>query len=136
MLENLSLLTTEKRNPNSMKMDQMSTMELITMINEEDKKVAFAVEKVLPEIGEAVDLVCEAFAKGGRLFYVGAGTSGRLAVLDASECIPTFMTPPDLVQAVMAGGEHAFIHADEGSEDHEEQGKADLQNRGLKKEDV
>lgn len=134
--QNLSLLTTEQRNPNSMKMDQTSTIELLKTINNEDKKVALAVETVLPEIEKAVELIHSAFLKGGRLFYVGAGSSGRLAVLDASECPPTFMVPPDKVQAVMAGGQQAFIEAEEDSEDNEQQGALDLKERKVTGSDV
>lgn len=132
----LSLLTTEQRNPATMNMDRMSTSELLKAINEEDKKTAFAVEKVLPDIEAAVELVYQAFLKGGRLFYVGAGTSGRLAVLDASECPPTFRVPSDRVQAVMAGGQQTFVEAEEGSEDNEQQGALDLKERKLTKEDI
>lgn len=132
----LSALTTERRNRNSMNMDQMSTIEMLKLINEEDKKVSCAIEKVLPEVEKAVDVVCKAFEKGGRLFYIGAGTSGRLAVLDASECTPTFMAPPEMVQAVMAGGDRAFIAAAEDSEDDENQGGIELKKRNLTKHDV
>lgn len=133
---NLSALTTEKRNENSRMLDQLSTMDMLTTINQEDKKVAIAVEAVLPKIEIAIEQIYHALAKGGRLFYVGAGTSGRLGIIDASECPPTFMTPPDMVQTVMAGGTSAFIHAIEGSEDNELQGAADLKERNFTKEDV
>ena len=132
----LNQLTTEKRNPASMQMDKMSTLEVLKVMNQEDQKVAVAVEKVLPHIKEAVEWVYQAFMKGGRLFYVGAGTSGRLAILDASECPPTFLTPPELVQAVIAGGEQAVYRAIESSEDDEAQGEADLKSRGLTENDV
>lgn len=134
--QNLSLLTTEQRNKNSMKMDQMSTIEILKTINHEDKKVPLAVEAVLPQVEAVVDRIYGVFLKGGRLFYVGAGSSGRLAVQDASECMPTFMTPPDMVQAVMAGGEQAFFEAVEASEDDERQGAEDLKNRNLTKDDI
>ena len=133
---NLSKLTTEQRNQNSMNMDRMSTMEMLAMINEEDKKVALAVEKVLPNVEAAIEVIYRALQNGGRLFYVGAGTSGRVGVIDASECPPTFMTPPDLVQTVMAGGNGAFFEAVEGSEDSEAQGKADIQKKGISEKDV
>ncbi|RDW15727.1 N-acetylmuramic acid 6-phosphate etherase [Oceanobacillus chungangensis] len=132
----LSRLTTEQRNKKSMNLDQMSTAEILHTINEEDKKVAFAVEKVLPKIEVAVDHIVPSLASGGRLFYVGAGTSGRLGVIDASECPPTFMTPKEMVQTVMAGGMDAFFNAAEGSEDNENQGGLDLQTRKLAKKDV
>ncbi|OZU88841.1 N-acetylmuramic acid 6-phosphate etherase [Virgibacillus indicus] len=132
----LSKLTTEQRNRNSMNLDEMSTLEILKTINNEDKKVAVAVEAVLPQVDAAVERICKALAAGGRLFYVGAGTSGRVGVIDASECPPTFMTSPDLVQTVMAGGVDAFFHAVEGSEDNEAQGEADLKARDFNKQDV
>src|SRR5699024_83168 len=103
----LAKLTTEQRNKASMKLDQMSTMEILNVINKEDKKVAAAVETVLPKVNEAIEHIYEALKNDGRLFYVGAGTSGRLGVVDASECPPTFMTSNDMVQTVMAGGNGA-----------------------------
>ena len=110
----LSRLTTEQRNQNSMNLDQMSTAKMLKAINEEDKKVAFAVEEVLPKIEIAVEHIVTSLAHGGRLLYVGAGTSGRLGVIDASECPPTFMTSKEMVQTVMAGGEDAFFNSAEG----------------------
>jgi len=136
MEKELSKLTTESRNANSMNLSQLSTMEVLQTMNHEDKKVAIAVEHVLPEIEIAIEKIYQAFLKGGRLFYVGAGTSGRLGVIDASECPPTFMTPPDLVQTIMAGGNDAFVHATEGSEDSEKQGADDLKKKELTKHDV
>ncbi len=132
----LSNLTTEQRNKNSMNLDQLSTFEILHLINEEDKKVASAVDLVLPKVEVAAERIVKALSDGGRLFYVGAGTSGRLGVMDASECPPTFMTPKDMVQTVMAGGQDAFFQAAEGTEDNEAQGEADLALRNLKKEDV
>ena len=129
----LSRLTTEQRNQNSMNLDQMSTAEVLKTINEEDKKVAFAVEEVLPKIEIAVEHIVTSLAHGGRLFYVGAGTSGRLGVIDASECPPTFMTPKEMVQTVMAGGEDAFFNAAEGAEDSEKQAEVDLKGERLYK---
>ena len=114
---NFANLTTEKRNSASANIDKVSTLEMMKIINDEDKKVAFAVEKVLPEIAAAVDLIAEKISDGGRLFYIGAGTSGRLGVLDASEIPPTFGTSPELVQGIIAGGEVALISAVEGAED-------------------
>ncbi|PPA69958.1 N-acetylmuramic acid 6-phosphate etherase [Jeotgalibacillus proteolyticus] len=133
---NLSALVTEQRNENSMKLDQMDIADIMTVINNEDKKVAFAVEKVLPQITYATEKIVEAFSKGGRLFYSGAGTSGRLAYIDASECPPTFMTPHEMVQPIMAGGIHAFGTAVEGSEDQEEQGADDLRVKNITSNDV
>jgi N-acetylmuramic acid 6-phosphate etherase len=119
-----------------MNMDQMSTTEMLKMINEEDKKVALAVEKVLPQVETAINAIYKALQNGGRLFYVGAGTSGRVGIIDASECPPTFMTPPDMVQTVMAGGENAFFQAVEGSEDDEAQGEMDVKEKGITNKDV
>ncbi|RKL66589.1 N-acetylmuramic acid 6-phosphate etherase [Salipaludibacillus neizhouensis] len=136
MEKELSKLTTESRNVNSMNLSQLSTLEVLQTINKEDKKVAYAVEKVLPAIEVAIEHVYQAFQKGGRLFYVGAGTSGRLGVIDASECPPTFMTPPEMVQTIMAGGNEAFTNAVEGAEDNEKQGANDLFGRALTKNDV
>ncbi len=113
-------LTTEQRNQNSLNIDKMSTEEMLRVINDEDKKVAFAVETALPEIAAAVDEVANRLKSGGKLFYVGAGTSGRLGVLDASECPPTYGTPYDLVQGVIAGGKEAAFRAAEGAEDSAE----------------
>ncbi|WP_269321879.1 N-acetylmuramic acid 6-phosphate etherase [Oceanobacillus salinisoli] len=132
----LSKLTTEKRNPVSVNMDQISTLKILQVINSEDKKVAEAVETVLPEVAVVVEKVYEALRNGGRLFYVGAGTSGRIGIIDASECPPTFMTDPEMIQTVMAGGNGAFFQAVEGAEDNEQQGGKDLQSRGLTDKDV
>ncbi|MBP1971552.1 N-acetylmuramic acid 6-phosphate etherase [Virgibacillus natechei] len=132
----LSQLTTEQRNPNSMNLDQMNTMEVLQTINNEDKKVALAVEGVLPQIEIAVEQVCKALNNGGRLFYIGAGTSGRLGVIDASECPPTFMTPSDMVQTIMAGGNDAFFNSVEGTEDLEVQGEKDLKAKDITNKDI
>ncbi|HLR14209.1 MAG TPA: N-acetylmuramic acid 6-phosphate etherase [Bacillota bacterium] len=132
----LFTLTTEERNHRSMKLDQMTTEEIVTLMNEEDQKVAQAVKEVLPRITEAVDMIYESLTNGGRMFYVGAGTSGRLGILDASECPPTFMTEPELVQAVMAGGEKAFMSAVEQCEDEEKQGEEDIISRKITKKDI
>ncbi|MFE8700261.1 N-acetylmuramic acid 6-phosphate etherase [Cytobacillus sp. FJAT-54145] len=132
----LSKLTTEGRNPDSTKLDQMDTIEIIQTINNEDKTVAYAVEEVLPTVKKVIDTVVDSLNNGGRLFYIGSGTSGRVGMMDASECPPTFMTHPELVQTVMAGGNKAFFKAIENAEDNEEQGKLDLQLRNLTKNDV
>ncbi|MFD1607481.1 N-acetylmuramic acid 6-phosphate etherase [Oceanobacillus luteolus] len=135
-MKNLSMLTTEMRNPNSMTIDNMSTIDILNTINKEDMTVAQAVQKVLPEIKRTVDIVHERLKRGGRLFYVGAGTSGRIGILDAVECPPTFSTTPHVVQAVMAGGIRAVEKAVEGAEDSEELGANDLRERNLTELDV
>ncbi|WP_156288216.1 N-acetylmuramic acid 6-phosphate etherase [Oceanobacillus salinisoli] len=132
----LAKLTTEKRNPKTMNLDKMRTMDILKTINEEDKQVADAVEAVLSKIEMAVNEIYRALTNNGKLYYVGAGTSGRLAVLDASECPPTFMTSSDMVQPVMAGGMDAFLKAVEGAEDSEAQGKADVKARNVTDRDV
>ncbi|AZV59983.1 N-acetylmuramic acid 6-phosphate etherase [Peribacillus frigoritolerans] len=126
MEEHLRSLTTELRNEKTMNIDSVNTMDIISAINKEDFKVAAAVQEVLPEIETAVEWACESLKKGGRLIYIGAGTSGRLGVLDAVECPPTFSTPPDRVLGIIAGGENAFVRAVEGAEDKEEFGENDL----------
>lgn len=127
---------TEQENPQTAKIDRVSTLKAARLINDEDKKVAEAVEKVLPEIAQAIDKIVERLNSGGRLFYVGTGTSGRLGVLDASEIPPTFGVSYDLVQGVIAGGYDALYKAIEASEDNTEAGKIDLQNRGLTEKDA
>lgn len=129
------LPVTERENPNTSAIDQASTLEAVRLINTEDKGVAPAVEKVLPEIAEVVDRVAERLKNGGRLFYVGTGTSGRLGVLDASEIPPTFGVSYDLVQGVIAGGYDALYKAAEASEDNREAGAEDLKQRGLTEKD-
>lgn len=124
-------LTTEAVNPASKAIDALPTEEMLRVINAADQEVAVAVEREIPNIAAAVDRIAERLEAGGRLFYVGAGTSGRLGVLDASECPPTFNTPPELVQGLIAGGDRALRHPIEGAEDDPEQGKRDLQARNL-----
>jgi N-acetylmuramic acid 6-phosphate etherase len=136
MEKELSGLTTESRNPGSMNLSELPVPDILRLINNEDKKVASAVEKVLPEVEEAVELIFDSLNQGGRLFYAGAGTSGRVGVIDASECPPTFLTPPEMVQTIMAGGTEAFTEAVEGSEDNEAQGIKDLQSKKLTNKDV
>jgi N-acetylmuramic acid 6-phosphate etherase len=133
---NLEGLLTEQRNPASQTIDAVSTEEMLRIINDEDRRVADAVAAEVPKIAAAVDAVVEAFRAGGRLFYIGAGTSGRLGVLDASECPPTFNVPPDLVQGIIAGGEAALSRATEASEDDPASGARDLQARGFTSRDV
>lgn len=129
-------MTTEQPNPNSTDIDNLSTTGIVTTINSEDAKVALAIEQVIPNIAEAIDAITQAIQNGGRLIYVGAGTSGRLGILDAVECVPTFSTPPELVQGLIAGGEKALITAVEGSEDYPEHGKRDLMNLELSSTDI
>jgi N-acetylmuramic acid 6-phosphate etherase len=125
-MENLASLTTETRNPASEHIDQLPTLDLLTVINDQDALVAAAVRTQIPHIAAAVDAIAQRFSKGGRLFYIGAGTSGRLGVLDASECPPTFSVPPDLVQGLIAGGDRALRLSSEHSEDSPEEGARDL----------
>ncbi len=132
----LDRLTTEARNPATERIDQLPTLEVVKLLNAEDQTVAAAVQRVLPDIARAVDLVVERLARGGRLFYVGAGTSGRLGVLDASECPPTFGTPPALVQGLIAGGRKAVFHSQEGAEDVEGAAIAELVTKRLRERDV
>jgi N-acetylmuramic acid 6-phosphate etherase len=136
LFEQLKNLSTEQRNPASMEIDSKSIPEILEIINTEDKKIPFAVEKELPYIAKAVELVVEAFKKGGRLIYLGAGTSGRLGILDASECPPTFGTPPEMVQGLIAGGDEAIRKAVEGAEDYEENGAQDVIKINVNSNDV
>ncbi|MGW6300504.1 N-acetylmuramic acid 6-phosphate etherase [Peribacillus butanolivorans] len=136
MEERLRSLTTELRNEGTMNIDSVNTLEIITAINNEDLKVAVAVQEVLSNIKTAVEFAYESLMKGGRLIYIGAGTSGRLGVLDAVECPPTFSTSPDKVLGIMAGGEKAFVRAIEGAEDKEEFGERDLTNVDLTANDT
>lgn len=129
-------LLTEQPNPASAHIDRLSTIEMLRVINDEDRRVAEAVSAELPHIARAVDGIVEAMERGGRLFYIGAGTSGRLGVLDASECPPTFSVPPGLVQGIIAGGEAALSRASETSEDDPATGVRDLQARGFGPNDV
>lgn len=133
MLENL---TTEIRNNRTSNLDQLSVDEFLNIMNEEDQKVALAVREQIPVISKVVQLVVEAFQSGGRLIYTGAGTSGRIGLLDAVECPPTFGTNPSEVVGLIAGGERAFIKAVEGAEDSEELGKEDLLRISLTKNDI
>lgn len=124
----LTTMITESRNQASLTIDQLTTIDMLKVINEEDKKVAFAVEKQLPQIAQAVDKIVEAFQQQGRLIYIGAGTSGRLGILDASECPPTYGTPAEQIMGIIAGGTPAIFKAVENAEDKPEQGQADLQS--------
>jgi N-acetylmuramic acid 6-phosphate etherase len=130
-MPDLSLLTTETRNLKSEHIDELSTLEMLTLINREDATVATAVASQLPVIAQAVDVIAERFARGGRLFYIGAGTSGRLGVLDASECPPTFSVPPALFQGLIAGGDEALRNSAEHAEDSSDEGARDLVRAGF-----
>lgn len=136
LFERLKRLTTEQRNPASMKIDAASILEILNIINDEDKKVALAVEEEIPSIAKAVELVVKTFKSGGRLVYVGAGTSGRIGVVDAAECPPTYGTDPEMVQGMIAGGDAAMFRAQEGAEDKEENGARDIDLKKVNQRDV
>ena len=136
LLQTLSTLITEQRNPNSMNVDSLSALEIVQLMNEEDKQVPLAIEKCLPQIAQAVERIVAAFQQGGRLVYIGAGTSGRLGVLDASECPPTFGVSPEMVKGIIAGGERALRHPIEGAEDSKTQAVVDLQTIQFSSKDV
>ena len=132
----LQKIATEQRNPNTTHIDTLSTLEMVRLINQEDQKVALAVAQVAPEIARAIDVITRQLSQGGRLFYAGCGTSGRLGILDAVECPPTYSTDPELVQAIIAGGYPAIFQAVEGAEDDFDLGRRDLQERGFASQDV
>jgi N-acetylmuramic acid 6-phosphate etherase len=132
----MTLPPTEQRNPASMELDRLSSLALVTLMNQEDGQVIHAVHAALPQIARAVDQIVAALAAGGRWFVMGAGTSGRLALLDAVELLPTFGLPPDLVIPLLAGGEGAFIRSVENAEDRPELGAADLESHGLTARDI
>lgn len=132
----LDKLLTEQANPASANIDRVSTEEMLRIINAEDQKIAAAVEREIPQIAKAVDAIVHAMNNGGRLFYIGAGTSGRLGVLDASECPPTYNVSYDLVQGIIAGGEKALYKATEASEDDPASGARDIDARGFNSKDV
>lgn len=136
MAINLSNLVTESRNSESENIDKLSTLDMLKIINNEDKKVPFAVETTLPFIAQLVDKVAEAFCQGGRLIYCGAGTSGRLGILDASECPPTYGTPHEMVVGLIAGGHKAILQAVENAEDNAELGEQDLRQLNFNEKDV
>ena len=133
---NFAKLTTEQRNAASANIDKVSTLEMVKIINDEDKKVAAAVEKVLPQIARAIDIIAEKISGGGRLFYIGAGTSGRLGVLDASECPPTFGVDSEMVQGIIAGGNYALTNAVEGAEDDKNLSIENLREKNFNSADV
>lgn len=134
--EHLGALPTEQRNPATTDIDRLSTLEMVRVLNAQDATVAAAVERTLPEIAESIDVIVDRIRRGGRLVYVGAGTSGRLGVLDASECPPTYNTPPDLVVGLIAGGDHALRHPVENVEDRPEAGADALREIALTDRDV
>lgn len=136
ILKSLSTLITEQRNPNSVDIDRQSTLEIVRLMNEEDKLVPLAIESCLPQISLAVEQIVQAFQQGGRLIYIGAGTSGRLGVLDASECPPTFGVSTEMVKGIIAGGECAIRHPVEGAEDNTKAVLNDLQSIHFSKNDV
>ena len=132
----LENLTTERRNSSSLNIDKVSTLDMVKIINNEDKKVALAVEKELVKIAEAIDGIVSGMQKGGRLIYIGAGTSGRLGILDASECPPTYGVSEELVQGIIAGGTEAIFRAKEGAEDSKELAIADLKSKNITENDT
>ncbi|WP_413641411.1 N-acetylmuramic acid 6-phosphate etherase [Oceanisphaera sp. IT1-181] len=136
LLKDLAKLTSEGRNPDTLHIDKLDTLELLTTINAQDQQVPTAVAQVLPAITQAVDAIVAAFQQGGRLIYMGAGTSGRMGVLDASECPPTFSVPSDMVIGLIAGGPEAMFRAQEGAEDNVELGAEDLRQLMLTQKDV
>lgn len=136
MSVDLSKIKTEQRNENSKNIDLLSTKEMLKIINKEDQKVAFAVEGALDQIEKLVDNVVEVFNNDGRLIYMGAGTSGRVGIVDAVECRPTFGVPHEMVQCLMAGGQNAFVQAVEGAEDNKEMAVEDLKNINLSEKDI
>jgi N-acetylmuramic acid 6-phosphate etherase len=136
MKVDLSALITEQVNQKSNNLDELSTIEILRLMNDEDRTVADVVREVIPQLENAIESIHTVLLNGGRLFYIGAGSSGRLGVLDASECPPTFQTPPELVQSVMAGGPGAIYSAVEGVEDIPELAVKDLQDRQLTNQDA
>lgn len=132
----LARLTTERRNPASAHIDSCTTLEMVTIMQREDSKIAAAIEKILPAIAQAIDATSQHLENGGRLFYLGAGTSGRLGILDASECPPTYGTDPELVQGLIAGGIPAIFRAQEGAEDNPDLAVHDLKEHGFTANDV
>ncbi|MDZ7266224.1 MAG: N-acetylmuramic acid 6-phosphate etherase [candidate division KSB1 bacterium] len=129
-------LITETRNPRTMDIDAKDTLEILHLINQEDRLIPDIVAQEIPYIAQAVEIVVAAFKNGGRLFYIGAGTSGRLGILDASECPPTYGTDPEMIQGIIAGGYKALVRSQEGAEDIRENGGADLREAGFNRKDV
>lgn len=133
---NLEKLSTEARNPASSRIDKLDTLSMMRVMNDEDQKTALAVKAILPDIARAVDVIAPRLKTGGRLFYMGSGTSGRLGILDAVECPPTYRTDPDLVQGLIAGGKEAIFRAREGAEDSLDKGADDIISHDLSAKDV
>lgn len=133
---NLDSLTTESRNEHSMNLDKMSVMEVLQTMNSEDQKVPIVIKEVLPQIAKVTEQIVQSFNQGGRLIYIGAGTSGRLGILDAAECVPTFGTSPEMVQGIIAGGMTAMTVAVEGAEDSMILGREDLESIALTNKDI
>ena len=131
-----SIKITEQQNSNSMNIDSMNICEILETINNEDEKVAMVVKEAIPQIQLFVESLVDSFSNGGRLFYVGAGTSGRLGVLDASECPPTYRTNPEMIQGIIAGGDIALKNSVEGAEDNKESGSKSIIGKGINKNDV
>ena len=136
MTVNIATLTTEQINDRTTNIDQLQTVEIIELMNKEDETVTAAIKDVLPQIADAIDAIYQSLKNGGRLIYMGAGTSGRLGVIDAAECPPTFCTPPEMIQGIIAGGETAMFVAVEGAEDGRELGENDLKERNLRDSDI
>ena len=136
MVSSRGHLLTEQNNPNSLNLDQLSSLEIVELFNREDANTLKAIDDAREQIAAAIDITSAALKQGGRLFYVGAGTSGRLGVLDAAECPPTFCTPPSLVQGIIAGGERALVESSEGLEDRREDGARAIVDRGVNHKDV
>lgn len=136
LLNTLSQLVSEQRNPDTLNLDSLTTLELVSKINRQDQQVPAAVASVLPDVAKAVDAISQAFTEDGRLLYIGAGTSGRLGILDASECPPTFGVPESMVVGVIAGGREAVYKSFEGAEDSADQGKQDLITQAVNSNDV
>lgn len=135
-LEERGHLLTEQNNPNSQNLDKLTSVELVDLFNQEDAQTLAAIAKARTQLAEAIDLTADSLRRGGRLFYVGAGTSGRLGVLDAAECPPTFCTPPELVQGIIAGGAAALVRSSEDLEDRTEQGASAIAERKVNNLDV
>jgi N-acetylmuramic acid 6-phosphate etherase len=136
MLESRGHLLTEQINPNSQNLDRLTSLELVDLFNQEDRKTLEAIAAARSELARAIDLTAESLSRGGRLFYVGAGTSGRLGVLDAAECPPTFCTPPELVQGILAGGAAALVKSSEALEDRSEDGAKEIARAEVSDNDV
>ena len=136
LFEQLNRLNTEKRNRKTMKIDQMTPRQILKTINSEDRLVISAVKKEIPQIEKAINLVVKSFHAGGRLIYIGAGTSGRLGVLDAAECPPTFGTNPSMVKAIIAGGARAMFRSQEGAEDKTQTARESLRKLNISEKDI